>query len=97
MFDSLYATGPAAEAAEDLMLFGQFVGDWVFDVINYKPDGTKQEGTGEWHQSAPTAMRSTGFAVLNCGITSSANNRMLSSTYCCGRISMNWAMKLMPS
>ncbi len=49
MFDSLYATGPAAEGADDLMLFGQFVGDWVFDVINYKPDGTKQEGTGEWH------------------------------------------------
>jgi hypothetical protein len=49
MFDSLYATGPAAEAARDLMLFGQFVGDWEFDVVNYRPDGTKQEGTGEWH------------------------------------------------
>lgn len=49
MFDSLYATGPAPEAADDLMLFGQFVGDWEFDVINYKPDGTKQQGTGEWH------------------------------------------------
>jgi hypothetical protein len=34
MFDSLYATGPASEAAAELALFGQFVGDWEFDVIN---------------------------------------------------------------
>ena len=36
-------------------------------------------------------------AVLNRGMTSSANSRMLSSTYCWGTTSMNWWMKLMPS
>jgi len=31
------------------MLFGQFVGDWEFDLISLLPDGTRVKGRGEWH------------------------------------------------
>ena len=41
--------GPAGEHADKLMLFGQFVGDWEFDLIEIRPDGTKVNAKGEWH------------------------------------------------
>ena len=49
MIDALQAHGPHPDLAEDLMLFGQFVGAWDVDVTNSAPDGTKQELKGEWH------------------------------------------------
>src|SRR5260370_28785656 len=45
----LNATGPAREYAEKLMLFGQFVGDWEFDMVLIDLDGTRLKGNGEWH------------------------------------------------
>lgn len=45
----LVADGPASEHADKLMLFGQFVGDWQFDLISIHPDGTRVKGGGEWH------------------------------------------------
>jgi hypothetical protein len=45
----LNAAGPAREYAEKLMLFGQFVGDWEFDMVLIHPDGTRLKGNGEWH------------------------------------------------
>jgi hypothetical protein len=45
----LNADGPASEYAEKLMLFGQFVGDWEFDLVSIRPDGTRLKGNGEWH------------------------------------------------
>jgi hypothetical protein len=45
----LDAAGPAAEHADKLMLFGQFVGDWEFDYVGYGRDGRKFNGQGEWH------------------------------------------------
>jgi hypothetical protein len=32
-----------------MMLFGQLVGDWEFDYVGYKPDGSKINTKGEWH------------------------------------------------
>lgn len=36
----LASSGPAAEYAEQLMLYGQFVGDWLAETTEYAPDGT---------------------------------------------------------
>ena len=47
--DGLAAAGPDPACADKLGLYGQFVGDWTFDVVNYRPDGTKSEGKGEWN------------------------------------------------
>ena len=55
------------------------------------------ERSGQWHQRTPATSGWFFGATLNCGMTSSANKRMLSSTYCCGTTSMNWWMKLIPS
>ncbi len=49
MIDALQALGPHPDIAEDLMLFGQFVGAWDVDVTNIAPDGTRKELKGEWH------------------------------------------------
>lgn len=49
MLDALRASGPHPDLAEDLMLFGQFVGAWDVDVTNFAHDGTKTELKGEWH------------------------------------------------
>lgn len=43
----LNAKGPAGEHADKLMLFGQFVGDWEFDLIEIRPDGTKEWKHGD--------------------------------------------------
>ena len=45
----LAADGPAADRADKLMLFGQFVGDWDVDFTVYGPDGAKQTEKAEWH------------------------------------------------
>jgi len=45
----LDAKGPAREHSEKLKLFGQFVGDWEFDLIEIRLDGTKLNAKGEWH------------------------------------------------
>lgn len=43
----LEAQAPAPEMADKLSLFGQFVGDWEFDVVNHAPSGP-QKAHGEW-------------------------------------------------
>ncbi|HJQ26928.1 MAG TPA: hypothetical protein VKA60_23645 [Blastocatellia bacterium] len=45
----LVAAGPAADCADKLMLFGQFVGDWEADFTVYGTDGSKQTEKAEWH------------------------------------------------
>ena len=47
--DALGTTGPAPDRAEKMMLYGQFVGSWNLDVIEYKDDGTMRRRAGEWH------------------------------------------------
>jgi hypothetical protein len=49
MIDALQALGPHPDIAEDLMLFGQFVGAWDVDVTNITLDGTRKELKREWH------------------------------------------------
>jgi hypothetical protein len=45
----LAASGPDAALAAKLNLFGQFVGEWEFDYVGFKADGTKETGRGEWN------------------------------------------------
>lgn len=49
MIEVLQASEPLPELAEKLQLFGQFVGCWDVEVVNYKPDGTAQTVEAEWH------------------------------------------------
>ena len=47
---SLLANGPAAEHADELMLFGRFVGSWEAEWTGISVDGTRAEGVkGEVH------------------------------------------------
>ena len=49
MINVLQANGPHPDLAEQLMLFGQFVGAWDVDITFIAPDGAKKEMKGEWH------------------------------------------------
>jgi hypothetical protein len=41
--------GPAPDRASKMMLYGQFVGSWDLQVVDYEPDGSRWEGVGEVH------------------------------------------------
>jgi hypothetical protein len=47
--DALSAAGPAPDRADKMALYGQFVGSWHLDVIEYRDDGTTRRRPGEWH------------------------------------------------
>jgi hypothetical protein len=40
MIEALRSNGPHPELAAKLQLFGQFVGSWEVEIINYRPDGS---------------------------------------------------------
>ena len=46
---ALRADGPAPDRAEELNLYGQFIGDWDADIATYTPDGVRHQGQGEIH------------------------------------------------
>src|SRR5437016_14590126 len=46
---ALGADGPAHQNTDKLMFFGQFVGNWEFDMTATKPDGSQVTGKGEWY------------------------------------------------
>jgi hypothetical protein len=46
-FPALLADGPAAPYQEKLMLFGQFVGDWDFQGVEYHTGGSRVTDKGE--------------------------------------------------
>jgi hypothetical protein len=45
----LGAPGPHPAHAQELMLFGQFVGSWDVESRQRAPDGTERTLLGEWH------------------------------------------------
>jgi hypothetical protein len=49
MQEALAAAGPNSEHAQELMLFGQFVGAWDLDWTGWEADGTPRSAKGEWH------------------------------------------------
>jgi len=44
----LVAQGPARGLEKKLALFGQFVGDWEFDIAWYPANGEPRHGSGDW-------------------------------------------------
>ena len=49
MLDALAAGGPNPEHADELMLFGQFVGEWDFEWTGFEADGNPTiSAEGEW-------------------------------------------------
>jgi hypothetical protein len=46
--EALLASGPNPDHADDLELFGQFVGTWELDWTGYSRDGTETRARGEW-------------------------------------------------
>src|SRR5690348_17298313 len=48
-FPALLAEKPASEHQEKLMLFGQFVGSWNFNGVEYRDDGSRPTDKGEVH------------------------------------------------
>jgi hypothetical protein len=46
---ALHADGPPLDRAEELSLYGQFIGDWDADIVAYTPDGVRLQGQGEIH------------------------------------------------
>jgi hypothetical protein len=49
MLAALGADGPHPALADQLHLFGQFVGSWDVDITYHRPDGTRYDVEGEWH------------------------------------------------
>ena len=45
----LFAEEPASKYKDQLMLFGQFVGDWEFEGVGYDADGTRTTDKGDIH------------------------------------------------
>jgi|SRR6516164_5079776 hypothetical protein len=48
-FPTLLANGPNPEYREKLELFGQFVGSWSFEGVEYHDDGSRPTDAGEIH------------------------------------------------
>ena len=47
--DAFASPGPAPGLADQLALFGRFVGSWDLEVTDIAPDGTATTTAGEWH------------------------------------------------
>lgn len=47
--ETLSSPGPAADRADKMALYGQFIGDWEFDALVTKDDGSEHRGRGEIH------------------------------------------------
>ncbi len=47
--DLLGASGPFADYADKLQLYGQLVGSWDIEATWFLQDGSTHKGRGEWH------------------------------------------------
>ena len=47
--DAFLAEEPDQAVADQLQLFGQFVGSWDVEVTNYRSDGSSETIPAEWH------------------------------------------------
>jgi hypothetical protein len=49
LIEALHVDGPAGQHADELMLFGRFVGSWELDWRGTNPDGSPATMRGELH------------------------------------------------
>jgi len=47
--EALHSDAPAPDRAQEMSLYGQFIGSWNVKVIDRDPDGSCHEGIGEVH------------------------------------------------
>jgi len=47
--EALHSDSPASDRAQEMMLYGQFVGSWDLRIIDYESDGSQWQGMGEVH------------------------------------------------
>lgn len=47
--NALLSPAPAADRADKMALYGRFIGDWAFDALVLKDDGSEHRGHGEIH------------------------------------------------
>jgi hypothetical protein len=47
--DALHSSGPAADRADKMQLYGRLIGDWTMDGVVHLDDGTQHRATGEIH------------------------------------------------
>jgi len=47
--NALLSPGPAADRADNMALYGRFIGDWEFDALVHMDDGGEHRGRGEIH------------------------------------------------
>jgi hypothetical protein len=47
--EALHTTGPAADRAEKMKLYGRLVGDWIMQGVVHFDDGKTHEASGEIH------------------------------------------------
>jgi hypothetical protein len=47
--DCLHATGPSADRAGNMDLYGWLIGSWGLDVTRFLADGSTRRRPGEWH------------------------------------------------
>ena len=47
--DAIQSAGPAADRADKMGLYGQFIGDWTMDATVYAEDGSHHEASGTIH------------------------------------------------
>jgi hypothetical protein len=47
--EALAAAGPAPDRGGKMDLYGQFVGAWDLDVVEFHDNGTTRRRPGEWH------------------------------------------------
>ena len=45
--DVLHADGPAADWAEKMALYGQFIGSWDTDIVTHEQNAVEHRGNGE--------------------------------------------------
>jgi len=68
--EALIADGPDSGLADELQLFGQFVGSWELEVVYHDPDGERRL-SAEWH----FAWALNGRAVQDVWIAPSRRDR----------------------
>jgi hypothetical protein len=49
IFNLIAASGPYPEHADQLVLYGQFVGSWDIDATWFEENGEQRKARGEWH------------------------------------------------
>ena len=47
--EALSFDAPASDRASKMMLYGQFVGSWDLQIVDYEADGSRWKGIGEVH------------------------------------------------